>query len=76
MYQLASVYLGKLGEAKAYIASKGEPAAFDADVLSALVSTKQITLAISLLNELKRTNPEYTEQVDAYIKQLLASPAK
>jgi O-antigen ligase len=76
MYQLAAVYAGKWNEAKAYIASKGQPTTFDADVLSAMVATKQIGLAIQLLNDLKKMSPEYAAQVDAYIKQLLAAPAK
>lgn len=76
IYLLASVYANKWSEARAYLTAKGQTVPFDADILSALVSTKQITLAIQLLNELKQTSPEYTAQVDAYIKQLLASPAK
>jgi O-antigen ligase len=76
MYQLAAVYAGKWSEAKAYIASKGEHVAFDSDILSAMVSTRQIGLAIQLLNDLKKASPEYAAQVDAYIKQLLAAPAK
>lgn len=75
-YLLSSVYANKWSEARAHITSKGQTVPFDADILSALVSTKQITLAIQLLNELKQTSPEYTAQVDAYIKQLLAAPAK
>lgn len=76
IYLLSSVYAKKWGEARVYLTSKGQTVPFDADILSALVSTKQITLAIQLLNELKQTSPEYTAQVDAYIKQLLAAPAK
>ena len=76
IYLLSSVYAKKWNEARAHITSKGQTVPFDADVLTALVSTKQITLAIQLLNELKQTSPEYTAQVDAYIKQLLAAPAK
>ncbi len=76
IYLLSSVYVKKWSEARAYLTSKGQTVPFDADILSALVSTKQITLAIQLLNELKQTSPEYTAQVDAYIKQLLAAPTK
>lgn len=76
IYLLSSVYTKKWNEARAHITSKGQTVPFDADVLTALVSTKQITLAIQLLNELKQASPEYTAQVDAYIKQLLAAPSK
>lgn len=76
MYLLASVYANKWNEARAYIASKGQTVPFDGNVLEALVSTKQIPLAIEFLNELKRTSPEYAAQVDAYIKELLAAPKK
>jgi len=76
IYLLASVYDKKWNEARAYVASRGTVVPFDSDILAALVATKQTTLAIALLNELKKTNPEYTAQVDAYIKQLLASPSK
>ncbi len=76
VYLLASVYAGKWNEAKNSITSKGMAIPFDADILSGLVTTKQVALAIELLNNLKKTNPEYALQVDAYIKQLLAAPAK
>lgn len=76
MLLLSSVYAFKWDETRAYIASHGQTVAFDADILSALVTTKQISLAIQLLNELKANKPEYAAQVDAYIKQLLAAPAK
>jgi tetratricopeptide (TPR) repeat protein len=76
MYLLASVYAKKWNETKAYLASKNMVVPFDSDILSGLVSTKQITLAIQLLNDFKKTNPQYTTQVDAYIKELLASPVR
>lgn len=76
IYLLSAVYAKKWEEARGYIASKGMTVPFDSDILSGLVATKQITLAVNLLTELKKTNPEYTAQVDAYIKQLLAGTAK
>jgi O-antigen ligase len=76
IYLLASVYANKWNEAKSYVVSKGQSVAFDPDVLNGLVTTKQISAAIQYLNDLKKSNPEYGAQVDAYIKQLLAGTAK
>jgi O-antigen ligase len=76
MYLLAGVYAKKWSEATSYIASKGQKVSFDPDILSGMVATKQTTLAIQYLSELKKTNPEYAAQVDAYIKELLAGTAK
>lgn len=72
VYLLASVYAKKFNEAKAYVASKSTIETFDSDVLTALVQTGQKTAAIEMLTELKKRNPEYGAEVDAYIKQLLA----
>jgi tetratricopeptide (TPR) repeat protein len=76
VYALAAVYAKKWNEAREYIVSKGQVVPFDSDILSGLVATGQTSVAIGLLNELKRTNPEYAGQVDAYIKELLAAPKK
>jgi O-antigen ligase len=76
IYLLAAIYSGKWEEAKAHIASQGGMVAFDPDLLSALVETKQINAAIGFLNDFKRQQPEYAAQVDAYIKQLLAPTKK
>lgn len=70
-YALAAVYAGKWNEARAHMLEKGQIMPFDQDVLKALVDTKQIGLAIQLLNEFKKTNPEYSAQIDNYIKQLI-----
>jgi tetratricopeptide (TPR) repeat protein len=76
VYLLSSVYTNKWNEAVEYVRSTGGSTAFDMDILNAMVSAKQTSLAIQYLNDLKKTNPEYASQVDAYIKQLLAKPAK
>lgn len=73
---ISSIYSGNFNEARSYINSKGKEVAFDGDILNALVTTGQIPLAIELLNDLKKKSPEYTEQVDAYIKKLLATVKK
>ncbi|MEN9337871.1 MAG: hypothetical protein RIQ41_185 [Candidatus Parcubacteria bacterium] len=72
VYLLASVYAKKFNEAKAYVASKSTLDTFDSDVLTALVQTGQKAAAIEMLTELKKRNPDYGAEVDAYIKQLLA----
>lgn len=76
VYMLSSVYANKWSEAQAYVASKNGSVPFDQDTLNALVSKNQITAAIAYLNELKKVSPQYTDQVDAFIKQLLAAPKK
>lgn len=76
MYLIAATYEKKWNEAQGYIASKGVTLAFDPDLLNALVSTNQISLAIQYLQALKEASPEYGSQVDAYIAQLLAGQVK
>lgn len=73
-YLLSAAYAGTYKDARADIVADGQTVPFDQDVLNALVSTKQIALAIELLNELKKTNPELQAQIDEYIKLLLAAP--
>jgi O-antigen ligase len=76
MVVVAGIYAGKYAEAKSYLASKGITMGFDPDILSALLANKQISLAVAMLNDLKKTNPEYGPQVDAYIKEILAGQVK
>jgi tetratricopeptide (TPR) repeat protein len=71
---LAAAYDKKWNETRAYLVANGQNVPLDADILGALVSTGQTGLAIQLLNELKATSPQYADQIDAYIKQLLAAP--
>ncbi len=73
---ISGAYNGKYKEAKAYALSKGQDLGFDPDVLGGVVSSGQIGIAIELLNDAKKKNPELTTQIDAYIKQLLAMPRK
>ena len=75
-YVLSAVYNGAFKEARAKAAANGQTVPFDGDILNAIVSTGQVSLAIELLNELKKTNPEYTTQIDAYIKNMLAGAKK
>lgn len=73
---LSAVYSGDFKATRDYIISKSGSSPFDGDILNAVVSTGQIPLAIELLNDLKKTHPEYAGQVDAYIKNLLAPVKK
>ncbi|MFA5132109.1 MAG: O-antigen ligase family protein [Candidatus Paceibacterota bacterium] len=75
-YVLTAVYAGSFKDARAHIKESGLTVPFDGDILNAVVTTGQIPLALELLAEVKRTNPEYSAQVDAYIKQLLAPGKK
>ena len=54
----------------------GGTISFDNDVLTALVNTGQTGAAIEMLIALKKEKPEYGDQVDTFIKQMLANPRK
>jgi hypothetical protein len=71
-YVLSAVYAGAFKEARSHVMANGQTIPFDGDVLNAIVSTGQIPLAIELLNEVKKESPQYSQQIDAYIKNLLA----
>ncbi len=73
---LSAAYSGNYREARALVIENGQTVAFDPDVLSGIVSTGQITLAIEILNDVKKTKPELAAQVDAYIAQLLGNTNK
>jgi O-antigen ligase len=75
-YLITAAYAKKWEEARTHVVAAGQTVQFDTDALSALISTKQTTLAIQFLNDLKASNPQYAAQVDAYIKQILAGTAK
>jgi O-antigen ligase len=76
VYLMAAAYAKQFSEASARLTLEKKITPFDPDVLSALVQTNQIQLAIVYLNELKKASPEYASQVDEYIRQLLAEPKK
>ncbi|MFA6608773.1 MAG: O-antigen ligase family protein [Candidatus Paceibacterota bacterium] len=71
-YLLSAAYAHAFKEARAYIISNGRTIPFDGDVLNALVVTGQTSIAIEILQEVKKSNPQYGPQVDEYIKQILA----
>lgn len=75
LYVVCAIYDGKIAEARATIAQVGKQFPIDADVVNALVDTKQYDLAIQALLTLKKDHPEAAAQVDAYINQVLAKKA-
>ncbi|MCF7843462.1 O-antigen ligase family protein [Candidatus Gracilibacteria bacterium] len=75
-YMLSAAYAGAYKDAKAHVIEKGQTVAFDQDVLGAIVSTKQLPLAIEILLELKKDKPELATQVDDFIRQILGEANK
>lgn len=71
-FLISAAYAGSYKEARDYATSKGQIVELDPDVIAGLVATNQKTQAVELLQEAKIKNPENTQQIDAYIKQLLA----
>jgi predicted Zn-dependent protease len=70
-YMLSAAYAGAYKDAKAHVKEKGQTVAFDQDVLGAIVSTGQMSVAIEILLDLKKEKPELASQVDEYIRQIL-----
>ncbi len=76
IYLITSAYVGAFRAAQNQIIQTGQTVPFDADILNAVVTSGQISLAIELLNDVKAQNPQFTAQIDDYIKKLLVSPSK
>lgn len=72
-YLISAAYAGAYRDAAQYVIAKGQVPPLDPDVLSGLVNSGQTNLAIEILQEAKRKNPELAPQIDEYIKQLLAA---
>jgi len=53
-YMLSAAYAGAYKDAKAHVKEKGQTVAFDQDVLGAIVSTGQMSVAIEILLDLKK----------------------
>lgn len=70
-YMISAGYAGKYEEARAYALTKGQDPGLDPDVIAGVIASGQTTVAIKLLEEVKKANPASAPQVDAYIKQLL-----
>lgn len=75
-YMMGAAYNGKYKEAKAYAESKDQVPALDPDVISGVIVSGQNSIAIELLNEMKKKDPSLASQIDPYIKQLLLAPKK
>ena len=75
-YLISGAYVNQFKEAKKHVEENGGTISFDNDVLTALVNTGQTGAAIEMLIALKKEKPEYGDQVDTFIKQMLANPRK
>lgn len=75
-YMVSAGYSGHYKEAKEYALSKGQDPGIDPDAVVGVIASGQRSLAIELLQELKKKDPSIASQVDAYIKQLLVAPKK
>jgi tetratricopeptide (TPR) repeat protein len=73
-FMIPAAYSGHYKEAKAYVLSKGQDPGVDPDVIAGVVNSGQKSVAIELLQELKKKDPTVASQVDAYIRQLINSP--
>ena len=73
---IGAAYDGKYKEARDYALSKGQELPLDPDVISGVVSSGQIGVAVEILNDAKKKNPALAPQIDEYIKQLLAATKK
>lgn len=71
-FMITAAYAGQYNEAKAYALTKGQTLGLDQDVLSGVISSGQIQIAIEMLQQAKRENPALAPQVDEYIKQIVA----
>jgi hypothetical protein len=71
-FLISAAYAGAYKEARDYSLSKGQAVTSDPDVIAGLITTNQRSLAIQLLEEIKKEKPEEAAAIDAYIKQLLA----
>jgi hypothetical protein len=75
-YMIGAAYDGKFTEARADAISRGQTPEVDQDILGGVLVSGQSTVAIGLLQELKKAHPEMATQIDDYIKQLLLAPKK
>ncbi len=75
-YMIGAAYDGKFTQARADAISRGQNPQIDQDILGGVLSSGQSTVAIGLLQELKKAHPEMATQIDDYIKQLLLAPKK
>lgn len=75
-FLVSASYFGKFQEGSQYVISKGGTPTIDQDIISGVVASGQHQLAIELLQNLKKQNPQLTTQIDELIKQIRLAPRK
>jgi hypothetical protein len=75
-YLISAAYAGAYNDAKNEIIKNGGTITLDQDVLTGVLTSGQTSVAIEILLDEKKKNPQAGAQIDAYIKQLLAMPRK
>lgn len=71
LYVVCAIYANKLEDARVTLASVEKTIPVDGDILNTLVDAKQYDVAIALLLQLKKDQPELAGQVDEYIKTVI-----
>lgn len=69
---MGAAYDGKYKEAQAYALSKGQTPVVDADIIQGVLMSGQVNVAVEMLQQLKKDNPAMADQIDTYLKQLVA----
>jgi O-antigen ligase len=64
-------YAGQYKEAAAYALSKGQDPGLDPDAIAGVIASGQTSVAIELLQAMKKKDPSLAPQIDEYIKALL-----
>lgn len=72
VYLLSAVYAKKWNEAAEHVKAKSGKLPFDPDIITALASTNQTSLAVQVLNDYKKMYPELSSQIDVLIADVLA----
>lgn len=63
-------------KAEAEVIAAGQQIPADGDIVRALVTTGQTKEALALLANLKKANPQYAGEIDAFVKQILTTPSQ
>jgi O-antigen ligase/tetratricopeptide (TPR) repeat protein len=72
LYVVCAIYNGKFSEVVGVLAPLGKTVPVDGDILGALVEARQYDTAIALLNDLKKSQPGLSAQIDDYISKVVA----
>lgn len=73
-YLISALYSGSYKEAKQNILTTRDSIPFDEDLLNSAMSLGQVSVAVEMLNDLKKARPEVAAQVDAFLKQIQSAP--